>query len=48
MRCADMKRHKRKRMKKMDAKRGLALFLLAINNDSFGSFFFFGCRGGSA
>ncbi len=39
MSCADMKRHKRKRMKKMDAERGSALLMSAINNDSFGLFF---------
>ncbi len=41
MRCADMKRHKRKRMKKLDVERGLALLMSAINNDSFGLSFLF-------
>ncbi len=40
MRRADMKRHERKRKKKIDAERGLALFMLAINNDLFGVLFF--------
>ncbi len=40
MKCADMKRHRRKRMKKMDAERGLTLLMSAINSDSFDFFFF--------
>ncbi len=47
MRCADMKRHKQKMRKKMDAERGFSLLMSAINNDSF-CFFFFGCCDGSA
>ncbi len=38
MRCADMKRHKRQRMKKMDAERGLTLLVSAMNNGSFDFF----------
>jgi hypothetical protein len=38
VKCADMKRHMRKRMKKMDAERGLTLLMSAIKNGSFDVF----------